>query len=154
MAYTTLLLREINKVKLAVCLSALSLCAFSASFAEEPQTPTEQAAAADKDSAGKAAMDKAALDKAALDKAATEKAAADAEIKTMRARGYKPVNRNGVLVYCRAEGQIGTHFQQERCSTMDQLKQAELTGKDYVKSLQQQGSPTEFKADMPGSPTH
>jgi hypothetical protein len=72
----------------------------------------------------------------------------------MRARGYKPVNRNGMLVYCRAERQIGTHFPQERCSTMDQLKQAELTGKDYARSIQQQGSPTEFKGDMPGSPTH
>ena len=140
-------------MKLAVCLGALSLCAFSASFAEEPQAPAAQAAA-DQAATDQAATDKAATDKAAADKAATEKAAADAEIKTMRARGYKPVNRNGVLVYCRAEGQIGTHFQQERCSTMDQLKQAELTGKDYLKSMQQQGSPTEFKGDMPGSPTH
>ena len=139
-------------MKLAVCLGALSLCAFSLSFAEEPQAPAAQAAPSP--GADDTSADKVAADKAAADKAATEKAAADAEIKTMRSRGYKPVNRNGILVYCRAEGQIGTHFQQERCSTMDQLKQAELTGKDYVKSLQQQGSPTEFKGDMPGSPTH
>lgn len=137
-------------MKLAVCLSALSLCAFSASFAEEPQTAAAQGAPVTAADANPAA----AADKAAADKAATEKAAADAEIKTMRARGYKPVNRNGILVYCRSEGQIGTHFQQERCSTMDQLKQAELTGKDYVKSIQQQGSPSEFKGDMPGSLTH
>jgi hypothetical protein len=64
----------------------------------------------------------------------------EAEIKQMRSRGYKPVNRNGTLVFCRAEGEIGTHFSRTRCSTLDDLKQAELSGKEYVNSIQQQGS--------------
>ena len=69
----------------------------------------------------------------------------DAEIKQMRGRGYKPVNRNGTLVFCRDEGEIGTHFQRTHCSTLDQLKQAELSGKEYVNSIQQQGSAVPFK---------
>jgi len=72
-------------------------------------------------------------------------AATEAEIKRMRGRGYKPVNRNGTLVFCRDEGEIGTHFQRTRCSTLDQLKQAELSGKEYVNSIQQQGSAVPFK---------
>jgi hypothetical protein len=72
-------------------------------------------------------------------------AATEAEIKQMRGRGYKPVNRNGTLVFCRDEGQIGTHFQRTHCSTLDQLKQAELSGKEYVNSIQQQGSAVPFK---------
>jgi hypothetical protein len=72
-------------------------------------------------------------------------AATDAEIKQMRGRGYKPVNRNGTLVFCRDEGEIGTHFRRSRCSTLDQLKQAELSGKEYVNSIQQQGSAVPFK---------
>jgi hypothetical protein len=72
-------------------------------------------------------------------------AATDAEIKQMRGRGYKPVNRNGTLVFCRDEGEIGTHFQRTHCSTLDQLKQAELSGKEYVNSIQQQGSAVPFK---------
>ena len=72
-------------------------------------------------------------------------AATEAEIKQMRGRGYKPVNRNGTLVFCRDEGEIGTHFQRTRCSTLDQLKQAELSGKEYVNSIQQQGSAVPFK---------
>jgi hypothetical protein len=72
-------------------------------------------------------------------------AATEAEIKQMRGRGYKPVNRKGTLVFCRDEGEIGTHFQRTRCSTLDQLKQAELSGKEYVNSIQQQGSAVPFK---------
>jgi hypothetical protein len=69
----------------------------------------------------------------------------DAEIKQMRGRGYKPVTRNGTMVFCRDEGEIGTHFRRTHCSTLDQLKQAELSGKEYVNSIQQQGSAVPFK---------
>jgi hypothetical protein len=153
-------------MKLTACLAIFSMYASSAAFAEEPQSPpsSQSAAQAEKPVTATAAAAAAAavaptpptagVDTKPEAAAAAAKAATDAEIKTMRSRGYKPVNRNGTLVYCRAEGQIGTHFQQERCSTMDQLKQAELSGKDYVKSIQQQGSPNEFKGDMPGGPTH
>jgi hypothetical protein len=148
-------------MKLTTCLVALSICAFS-SFAQEPQTPAAvpataaapatpaPAADAKPDAAATVAATEPKADKSQI----VDKAATDAEIKTMRARGYKPVNRNGILVYCRPEGLLGTHFQHDHCSTMDQLKQAERTGSEYVKSLQQQGSPTEFKGDMPGSATH
>jgi|HubBroStandDraft_5_1064220.scaffolds.fasta_scaffold41080_4 hypothetical protein len=69
----------------------------------------------------------------------------EAEIKQMRGRGFKPVTRNGTTVFCRAEGEIGTHFQRTRCSTLDELRAAELTGKEYVNSIQQQGSAVPFK---------
>lgn len=149
-------------MKIAACLTALCLCAFSASFAEEPQSPAAQADAAAAPAAGTAAAahapdtsaDAKPVAPAAADKAAADKAALDAEIKKMRGRGYKPLVRNGQQLYCRSEGEIGSHFERTRCNTMDELKQAELNGKDYVKSIQQQGSPTEFKGDMPGSPTH
>ena len=141
-------------MKLPVGLAAFSIFATSMAFAQEPPAPPApppSTLAADASPEAAAAATAKATDAKA---AAAAKAATDAEIKTMRNRGYKPVNRNGTLVYCRAEGQIGTHFQKERCNTMDELKQAELTGKEYVKSIQQQGSPTEFKADVPGGPTH
>jgi hypothetical protein len=145
-------------MKIAAYLTALCLCAFSSSFAEEPQPPAGQADAAAATAAVAAAPAAAADAKpdaaTAADKAAADKAALDAEIKKMRGRGYKPLVRNGQQLYCRSEGEIGSHFERTRCNTMDELKQAELNGKDYVKSIQQQGSPTEFKGDMPGSPTH
>jgi hypothetical protein len=139
-------------VKLAARLTALCICAFSASFAEEPQTPAPQtpaAAAVATAPAPAPAADAKPAATAEADKAA-EKAAMDAEIKKMRSRGYKPVVRNGQTLYCRSEGEIGSHFERVRCNTLDELKQAELNGKDYVKSIQQQGSPTEFKGDGPG----
>ena len=69
----------------------------------------------------------------------------EAEIKQMRGRGFKPVTRKGTMVFCRAEGEIGTHFQRTRCSTLEELKEAQLSGKEYVNSLQQQGSAVPFK---------
>jgi len=63
----------------------------------------------------------------------------------MRSRGYKPVTRNGAMVFCRSEGEIGTHFQRTHCSTLDDLKQAELSGKEFVNSIQSQGSAVPFK---------
>jgi hypothetical protein len=72
-------------------------------------------------------------------------AATEAEIKQMRSRGYKPVNRNGTLVFCREEGELGSHFQRTRCSTLKQLKDAEQSGKEFVDTLQQQGSAVPFK---------
>jgi hypothetical protein len=154
-------------MKLAACLTVLSVCAFSSAFADEPQTPAVQAqaqsaaaqtaappsaqpAVAPSAPAGSAVAPSAAVaaTTAKADKSEiVDKAATDAQIKLMRARGYKPVNRNGILVYCRAEGQIGTHFEKQRCNTMDELKNAELTGKEYVNSIQQQGSSTIFLKD-------
>jgi hypothetical protein len=125
-------------MKLAAYLAVLSVAVFAAALADEPQPPAAQPAAAQ--SVVAPAATPAKVEKAvAIDKVATE-----ALIKTMRARGYKPVNRNGTLVFCRAEGELGTHFQRTRCNTLDELKQAELTGKEYVNSIQQQGSPTPF----------
>lgn len=71
---------------------------------------------------------------------------AAAQIQQMRGRGYKPVNRNGTLVFCRDEAEIGTHFQRTHCSTLEQLEQAQLSGKEYVNSIQQQGSAVPFKS--------
>ena len=72
-------------------------------------------------------------------------AATEAEIKQMRSRGYQAAQSQRHAVFCRDEGELGSHFQRTRCSTLDQLKEAELSGKEYVNSLQQQGSAVPFK---------
>jgi hypothetical protein len=141
-------------LKTAACILGLSLAAFCPAFADEPQAPVVQptaeqppaATAAVPTTEAKSAVQSAAVAPAKTDKAdAADPAATDALIKQMRGRGYKPVNRNGTLVFCRAEGELGTHFERTRCSTIDELKRAEQSGKEYVNSIQQQGSPTQFK---------
>ncbi len=133
-------------MKLAACFSALAVAVFSFVLADEPaSTPAAQPAAVPSTSApivpaassdSKPAAAPPTADKSRL----VSVAATDALIKQMRGRGYKPVNRNGTLVFCRSEGEIGTHFERTRCSTIEDLKAAELTGKEYVNSVQQQGS--------------
>jgi hypothetical protein len=157
-------------MKLAACFLLVSAGAWSAAPADEPPSPAAQPPAAQAPAAPSPAAQTTAAQtttpsapsSAADTKAApgtpaappatkadksevVNVAATEAEIKQMRGRGYKPVNRNGTLVFCRDEGEIGTHFQRTRCSTLDQLKQAELSGKEYVNSIQQQGSAVPFK---------
>jgi hypothetical protein len=136
-----------------VCILMLSAGQFSGTLAEEPQAPPSPPATS-KPPAPSAPSSDAAKPTTAATATAPAKpdtseivniADTEALIKTMRARGYKPINRNGRLVFCRDEGQIGTHFQRTRCNTLDELKNAELTGKEYTKQIQQQASPTPFK---------
>jgi hypothetical protein len=150
--------------QIAACCLLLSAGVQSAARADEPlspatqpapaQTPAAQIPAVPADAASPTAAQApapSAPSSAGDVKPASDKsevvvvAATDAEIKQMRSRGYKPVNRNGTLVFCRDEGELGSHFQRTRCSTLKQLKDAEQTGKEYVNSLQQQGSAVPFK---------
>jgi hypothetical protein len=160
-------------MKIAACFLAPSAGICSATLADEPQTPPKQTPAAQTPAApaqlqatparapaasaaaapsepnaadatppvGTAAAPAPTADKSEV----VNVAATEAEIKKMRGRGYKPVNRNGTLVFCREENEIGSHFPRTHCSTLKQLKDAELSGKDYVNSLQQQGSAVPFK---------
>jgi hypothetical protein len=154
-------------MKLAAYIAVLSVAAFSSAFADEPQTPSAQSAAAqlpatntpvaagatDAPATAKPAATAPPGTPANVDKSeVVNVAATEAQIKQMRGRGYKPVNRNGTLVFCRDEGEIGTHFVRTRCSTLDELKQAELSGKDFINQIQQQGSPTQFKPDIAPNP--
>jgi nucleoid-associated protein YgaU len=160
-------------MKVAACFFVLSIGICSAASADEPRTPPNQTPAAQTPAAPAAVQATPAPAPAASAAAATSEAnaadakppagtaaapapkadksevvnvaATEADIKKMRGRGYKPVNRNGTLVFCRDENEIGSHFPRTHCSTLKQLKDAELSGKDYVNSLQQQGSAVPFK---------
>jgi hypothetical protein len=148
------------RMKLAARILMLSagLCSLAA-LADDPQTPTAQPAAVEAPTPSAPSSDAAKSGPAIVaTPAKTDKsevvnvASTDALIKRMRARGYKPVSRNGALVFCRSEGELGTHFERTRCNTLDELKDAERTGQEYTNQIQQQGSPTQFKADMPPNP--
>jgi hypothetical protein len=146
-------------MKLAACLLVLSAAACSAALADEPQSPAQTPAAESPAAPATAAQTSAASAPASSSEAkqvpgtpAAPVAKADqseagngvpteAEIKQMRGRGYKPVSRNGTLVFCRDEFQMGSHFQRTRCNTLKELKDAELSAKEYVNSVQRSADP-------------
>jgi len=140
-------------VKLTTRILMLSAGLCSWALAEEPPAPSTQplasqtpASSTPRSEAAKPAAATAPTTPARTDKSeVVNVAATEALIKKMRGRGYKPINRNGILVFCRSEGQLGSHFERTRCNTLDELKNAELTGQEYTKQIQQQGSPTPFK---------
>jgi len=146
-------------MKQTICMLILSVGLCSWVAAEEPQAPAPQPVTAETPPSSAAKSDAAkptpASDASTSAKTDTSEkidvAATDALIKKMRGRGYKPVNRNGILVFCRSEGQLGSHFERTRCNTLDELKDAELTGREYTKQIQQQGSPTPF---LPAGANH
>ena len=140
-------------MKLTTWILMLSAGLCSWALAEEPPAPSTQplasqtpASSTPRSEAAKPAAATAPTTPARTDKSeVVNVAATEALIKKMRGRGYKPINRNGILVFCRSEGQLGSHFERTRCNTLDELKNAELTGQEYTKQIQQQGSPTPFK---------
>ena len=139
------------KLTTRILMLSAGLCSWA--LAEEPPAPSAlplasqtPASSTPRSDAAKPAAATAATTPARTDKSeVVNVAATEALIKKMRGRGYKPINRNGILVFCRSEGQLGSHFERTRCNTLDELKNAELTGQEYTKQIQQQGSPTPFK---------
>lgn len=139
------------KLTTRILMLSAGLCSWA--LAEEPPAPSTQplasqtpASSTPRSEAAKPAAATAPTTPARTDKSeVVNVAATEALIKKMRGRGYKPINRNGILVFCRSEGQLGSHFERTRCNTLDELKNAELTGQEYTKQIQQQGSPTPFK---------
>jgi hypothetical protein len=151
-------------MKLAACFLVLSAGVCSAALAEEPQSPVAQSPAAQTPSQATTAQTAPEPSTVAsapantseakpapgaplapapkADKSAVIDAApTDAEIKQMRGRGYKPLTRNGTMLFCRDEGELGSHFQRTRCNTLKELKDAELRAKDYVNSVQRSADP-------------
>ena len=139
------------KLTTRILMLSAGLCSWA--LAEEPPAPSTQplasqtpASSTPRSEAAKPAAATAPTTPARTDKSeVVNVAATEALIKKMRGRGFKPINRNGILVFCRSEGQLGSHFERTRCNTLDELKNAELTGQEYTKQIQQQGSPTPFK---------
>jgi hypothetical protein len=142
------------KLTARILMLSAGLCSWPA-LADDPPSPkapspSVQAPAPSSDAAKPAP---ATATPAKTDKSeAVDVASTDALIKKMRARGYKPTNRNGMLVFCRSEGELGTHFERTRCNTLAELKDAERTGQEYTNQIQQQGSPTEYKPDVAPNP--
>ena len=131
----------------------LSIGLGSWALADEPPAPSAQPVAAPTSAPNSPSSSDAAKPDPANTAKVSEKtdtseivniADTEALIKKMRGRGYKPINRNGILVFCRSEGQVGTHFERTRCNTLAELKNAELTGQEYIRHIQQQASPTPF----------
>ena len=145
-------------MKIAACLLVLSAGACSAALADEPrspaQTPAVESPAAPAPAAQTSASAPASTSEVkqvpatpAAPAPKADKSGAgigdptEAEIKQMRGRGYKPVNRNGMLVFCRDEGELGSHFPRIRCNTLKELKDMELSGKEYINSVQRSADP-------------
>jgi len=145
-------------MKIAACLLVLSASACSAALADEPQSPAQTPVAESPAAPVPAAQTSASAPTSTSEAKQVPGAPAapvptagkseagngvptEAEIKQMRGRGYKPVSRNGTLVFCRDEPQLGSHFQRTRCNTLKELKDAELSAKEYVNSVQRSADP-------------
>jgi hypothetical protein len=79
---------------------------------------------------------------------AQSKADADAKAKAtdkrLRAMGYKPMNTNGTMRYCRSEPLLGSRLERQVCGTPEELAFAEQQGKETVRQIQQNN------ASLPG----
>jgi len=128
--------------------AALCIGALSQAFADDPPSPAQAptATAAPVQSPIAAAAPATAVDKtdSTADSGAQAQAKADAKAKAidkrLRAQGYKPVNDNGTLRYCKSEQALGSRFEKSVCGTPGELDFAEQNGKETVQRIQQMNS--------------
>jgi len=118
----------------AACVSAVAGCA-SAPTASQPPAASVAGPRAP------ATSPPAATQSAPASAAATAAASAEAEAtaKAAASLGYVPRKRNGVIVYCRTETQIGSHFETTTCITAEQVTSAAKRSegnRDSVESMQ------------------
>ena len=111
----------------------LSLLAGCASTPSAPQPPAASVAAPQAIATSQAAVAPTAP--------ADAKAAAEAEAtaKMAASLGYVPRKRSGVIVYCRTEPQIGSHFETTTCITAEQVTSAAKRSegnRDSVEAMQ------------------
>jgi len=132
-------------------IAVFSIGVFSQALAVDPPSPTSAPTAPASLTATAASEDPAAATEQAKAKAKAEaqaKADADAKSKAidkrLRAMGYKPMNTNGTLRYCRSEQQLGSRFERQVCGTPEELDFAEQQGKETVRQIQQNN------ASLPG----
>jgi hypothetical protein len=61
---------------------------------------------------------------------------ADAEEKRLMSQGYKPRMHNGEKEYCRREQTMGSHFTDEHCGTLEQLRSLQQNSRDVTEKVQ------------------
>jgi hypothetical protein len=61
------------------------------------------------------------------------------EVRALFEQGYKPVERNGQVFYCRRQVETGSHFATTTCKTADQMKQIAQDSKDMLSAKQRPG---------------
>jgi hypothetical protein len=88
-------------------------------------TPAPSSAAAKPASTGAAPVELKASDKEA-----------EAQIKRLKAAGYKPVLVNGEIVFCRKERAMDSHFEEKHCGTAEQLAAEADAGKQATENVQ------------------
>ena len=128
-------------------IAALGIGVFFHALAVDPPSPTSAPTAPASLTAEASPQDPAA---AAEQAKAEAKAKADADAKAkatdkrLRAMGYKPMNTNGTMRYCKSEQQLGSRFERQVCGTPEELDFAEQQGKETVRQIQQNN------ASLPG----
>jgi hypothetical protein len=125
----------------------VSLCvgALSQALAADPPTPgsptATSAPAPSVEPTPVSAASPAADAQAKADAEAKAKADAEAQAKAvdkrLRAQGYKPVNHNGTVRYCRSEQALGSRFPTSVCGTPEELDFAQQNAKETVQRIQQ-----------------
>lgn len=116
-------------------LALISACGASVALADPPAAPEATPAAAAPVASATSAP--AASPAAAPAKAAPVKETDAALEKRLTNSGYKARMRNGTKVWCKREGELGSHLGgQEVCGTPEELRMVVQQNQDATKSIQ------------------
>jgi len=135
---------------LSTCLCVLALSqavaaapplAASTADSAQPDQSTSAAAPSSNSTAPAAATSSTTAPKPANAAAVELKASdkdAEAQIKRLKAAGYKPVLVNGEIVFCRKEIAMGSRFEEKHCGTAERLAAEADAGKQGAENVQRQ----------------
>lgn len=114
----------------------------SSSAAAPPSStpaPTEQAAAATPATTVSTSALTASSSSKAKPVVLEDKALTQEDVKQLLAQGYRPLNRNGQIYYCRSETETGSRFATLQCRTGERAKQRARDGADWLNKVQRPG---------------
>jgi hypothetical protein len=125
-------------MKSLILFVSLQVAATGFVLADEPATApagAEQSAPAATTASNTATDQKAS----GSQKPASLIAAEEADIKKVRAQGYKPQKRkDGTTYWCRNEATLGTRFEVQTCSTVEQILRRQKDAQEDVEKVQRQ----------------
>jgi hypothetical protein len=123
---------------IAAVLALLGTCGMSVALADPPAAPDAAPATAAPAASVASATSTPAVTPAAAPTAAAPVKESDTQLeKRLTNSGYKSRMRNGTKVWCKKEGELGSHLGgQEVCGTPDELRMVVQQNQDAAKQLQ------------------
>jgi hypothetical protein len=121
---------------------ASSATTSTATTTSNTETPATTSSTTEPASAAKSATSAKGTGNATQVNLVAGDADAEAKLKQLKAAGYRPEMKNGQVIFCRKEQQLGSRFDKKACDTAENLERQMKAGQDLTAKRQHGGATT------------